>query len=201
MTTFARRMAAAGIAVATLTLGGAMVPQASADTASVGATPDGWTPAPKLRQVQQGPQPGTTCSRPGERREYVELVGSYYAVEGAQSTSNTSDVVIPLQQTLKESRSRKWTWSAAVTVSLTKEIKEKYSWDYSREMVWSMGQRVGPYDLNPGEKGTLTWGFIMDQYTSQPVRCANGSWQAFGRVNSGSAPRERHVEVTIEDMA
>lgn len=175
---------------------------AGAETADgkIGTTADGWTPVPMLPEVNRGPEPGTQCS-PGEgTREFVQATGSHFDVEGQISSVNNTDEVIPLQQQLDESKHKKWTWSAAVTVKLTEEISRKYNWDYNREMIWSMGQVVGPYDLNPGEKGTLAWGFIMDDYTSQRVRCGkDGTWEPVGRQQFGSAPRDRHVEVRIEE--
>lgn len=161
------------------------------------AASDAWTPVPMLQAVETGPQPGTACTRNGERRQFVTLTGSHFDVEGQVSTSNDTDGVVPIQQTIKESKSRKWTWSATVNVKLTDEIYRKYHWEYNREIFWSMGQKVGPYDLNPGETGTLAWGFIIDDYTSQPVICSTGTWKARGALRFGSAPRERHVEIAI----
>ncbi|MGV0342494.1 hypothetical protein [Corynebacterium mastitidis] len=171
----------------------------AAEDFSVGRTPEGWAPVPRLKEKERGPEPGSRCVQRGQVREYVVLKDTHFDVEGQQSSFNDTDGVIPLQQTLKETKKKKWTWSASVTVKLTDEIKKKYDWEYNREMFWSLGQNLGPYDLNPGEKGTLAWGFIMDDYTSQRVRCGSSmTWEPVGRQNYGSAPRERHVEVVIK---
>lgn len=189
----------AAVLVASVTLASGSV-VASAEDHKTGTTADGWTPVPILHEVNRGPEPGTTCEKRGETREFVEATGSHFNVEGQISSVNDTDGVVPLQQQLKETKKKAWTWSMAITVQLTKEIAEKYKWEYNREMIWSMGQNIGPYDLKPGEKGTLAWGFIMDDYTSQRVRCDGNTWQAIGRQAYGSAPRERHVEAMIEKM-
>lgn len=192
--------ALASVAASAALLTGSLVaaPAMAAEDSSVGRTPDNWTPVQKLRPVERGPEPGSQCTKRGEVREYVVLKDSHFDVEGQQSSYNDTDSVVPLQQTIKETKKKKWTWSASVTVKLTDEIKKKYDWEYNREMFWSMGQNLGPYDLMPGEKGTIAWGFIMDDYTSQRVRCgASMKWEPVGRQNYGSAPRERHVEVVI----
>lgn len=190
-------MASAAASLAVLS-GVAAAPVLAAEDSSIGRTPEYWTPVPKLQAKERGPQPGTQCTQRGEVREYVELKDSHFDVEGQQSSFNDTDGVVPLKQTIKETKKKKWTWSTSVTVKLTNEIKKKYDWEYNREMFWSMGQNLGPYDLNPGEKGTIAWGFIMDDYTSQRVRCgASMTWEPVGKQNYGSAPRERHVEVVI----
>ncbi|MBC3186037.1 hypothetical protein H7347_05520 [Corynebacterium sp. zg-331] len=192
----ATTVAASAAALAALI--GVAAPAVAAPDFSVGRTSDSWAPVAKLQAKERGPQPGTQCTQRGEVREYVELRDSHFDVEGRQSSVNETEGVVPLKQTIKESKKKKWTWSASVTVKLTNEIKKKYDWEYNREMFWSLGQNLGPYDLMPGEKGTLAWGFIMDDYTSQRVRCgAAMTWEPVGRQNHGSAPRERHVEVVI----
>lgn len=202
----AKNRIAAAVASATASLavlaGVVATPALAAEDFSIGRTPDYWAPVPKLQAKERGPQPGTQCTQRGEVREYVELKDSHFDVEGQQSSFNDTDSVVPLKQTIKETKKKKWTWSMSVTVKLTNEIKKKYDWEYNREMFWSMGQNLGPYDLNPGEKGTIAWGFIMDDYTSQRVRCGSSmTWEPVGRQNYGSAPRERHVEVVINKAA
>ncbi|MCZ9309402.1 hypothetical protein ACUY3K_09350 [Corynebacterium uberis] len=198
-----RTTAATVVAAATLLSSLAGITTAGAEeieSNKTGTTADGWTPVPALKEVERGPEPGTQCESRGEVREFVKATGSHFDVEGQISSANDTDGVVPLKQQLKETKKKKWTWSTTVTIKLTQEISKKYQWEYNREMIWSMGQVVGPYDLKPGEKGTLAWGFIMDDYTSQRVRCDGSSWQSIGRQNFGSAPRERHVEARIEKM-
>lgn len=190
---------AAMMLAAAVALGGTPS-QADAADITLGGTGPQWTPVAKLPARETGPKPGTRCEKRGEVREYVELTGSHFDVEGTVSTANNlAEGEVPLQQRLKEEKKRRWEWSAAITVKLTNEISRKYGWEYNREMFWALGQNIGPYPLHPGEKGTLAWGFIMDDYTSQRVRCGSGmTWEAIGRQQGGSAPRERHVEVKIE---
>lgn len=191
-----------GIALAAGLAIGLVQAPANADVV-LGETNSEWTPVAKLPELETGPQPGSVCETRGEVREYVELVGSHFDVEGTVSTMNDlADADVPLQQTLKEEKRRRWEWSAAISVKLTEEITRKYGWEYNREMFWALGQNIGPYPLHPGERGTMAWGFIMDDYTSQRVRCgASMTWEPIGRLQSGSAPRERHVEVKIENVA
>ena len=162
--------------------------------------PEDWVPVPKPAAVDQGPKPGTTCENPGETGEYVDITGSRFDVEGTQSTSNsTGDAPIPLTQTIKESKSKKWWTNVTVGVQVGKELNRKYSWEYSQEMVWSMGQNIGPYTVKPGETGRLSWGFLVDEFTGQHVRCGHSkTWEPVGNSYFGVAPRERHVEVTIQ---
>ena len=163
--------------------------------------PEEWVPVPKPAAVDRGPAPGTTCEAPGSVAEFVEITGSRYDVEGVVSTKNDiGDEPIPLTQTIKESRTKKWWTNISVSVKVSKELNRKYSWEYSREMVWSLGQKIGPYEVRKGETGRLSWGFLVDEFAGQTVRCNANSktWQPIGRSYFGVAPRERHVEVTIQ---
>lgn len=167
-----------------------------------GAPTGEWIPIAKPTAVDSGPQAGTTCERAGSVAEYVEIVGSRFDVEGTVSTSNTlEEGTLPLKQTINEMKTKKWWTSVDVSVKYTKELTRKYSWEYNREMYWSMGQNIGPYDVLPGETGTLQWGFIMDEFVGQRMRCGrNLTWEPVGREFFGVAPRERHVEVSIRRL-
>ncbi|MDO5029878.1 MAG: hypothetical protein Q4E11_04760 [Corynebacterium sp.] len=162
--------------------------------------PEEWVPVPKPAAVDSGPAPGTTCEQPGSVAEFVEITGSRYDVEGVVSTTNDiGDDPIPLTQTIKESKKKKWWTNISVGVKVGEELNRKYSWEYSREMVWSLGQKIGPYEVRKGETGRLSWGFLVDEFKGQTVRCDNSkTWQPTGRSYFGVAPRERHVEVTID---
>lgn len=175
---------------------------AAAPTPGEPLQPEEWVPVPKPAAVDSGPQPGTACSVPGQRSEYVNITGSRFDVEGVVSTSNaTGDAPLPLTQTIKESKTKKWWTNITVDVKVTQELSRKYSREYSREMVWSMGQTVGPYQVNPGETGRLSWGFLVDEFSGQTVTCgSNHTWNTVGRSYFGVAPRERHVEVNIEKV-
>ena len=66
-------------------------------------------------------------------------------------------------------------------------------------MIWSLGQTLGPYPLHPHERGPLAWGFIVDQFNSQPVVCIrDGRWKEHGTLQTGEATQDRHVEVQIK---
>lgn len=162
--------------------------------------PEEWVPVPKPAAVDSGPAPGTACEQPGSVAEFVEITGSRYDVEGVVSTTNDiGDAPIPLTQTIKESKKKKWWTNISVGVKVNEELNRKYSWEYSREMVWSLGQTIGPYEVRKGETGRLSWGFLVDEFKGQTVRCDNSkTWQPTGRSYFGVAPRERHVEVTID---
>ena len=161
--------------------------------------PEEWVPVARPAAVDRGPAPGSACVRRGEVAEYVDITGSRFDVEGVVTTSNTTGTAtLPLTQTIKESKTKKWWTNISVSVKVSKELTRKYQWEYSREMIWSLGQKIGPYDVKPGETGRLSWGFLVDEFAGQTVRCGNdGKWQPIGRSYFGIAPRERHVEVTI----
>lgn len=162
--------------------------------------PEEWVPVAKPAAVDQGPKPGTVCETPGAMSEFVEVTGSRFDVEGVVSTANTTgDAPLPLTQTIKESKSKKWWTNITVNAKVGQELNRKYEWEYSREMVWSLGQKIGPYEVGPGETGRLSWGFLVDEFAGQSVRCGKSkTWEPTGKSYFGVAPRERHVEVTIQ---
>ncbi|MBP3088211.1 hypothetical protein EML15_03485 [Corynebacterium sp. sy017] len=193
-------LATVGLACAGFTPAQAEITSAYANTE--GAPTEEWTPVAKPQALDSGPQPGTTCERVGATAEYVEITGSRFDVEGSASAANTLDEgEIPLKQTINESKTKKWWTSVNVSVKYTEEITRKYGWEYSREMIWSMGQNIGPYPIYPGEIGTLRWGFIVDEFIGHRVRCnSNRTWEQLGAQFYGVAPRERHVDVTVRQL-
>lgn len=182
---------------------GSGIPAATADTGSPAAgmfAPEEWVPVPKPAAVDRGPEPGSVCQQRGAVAEFVEITGSRFDVEGVVSTTNDiGDAPIPLMQTIKESKTKKWWTNISVGIKVGKELNRKYSWEYSREMVWSLGQTIGPYNVNKGETGRLSWGFLVDEFAGTTVRCGDsGKWESTGHRYFGIAPRERHVEVNIQ---
>lgn len=72
------------------------------------ATPDNdqCTPVPRLQSHEEGPKPGTTCASPGQFRQYVTMTNSYFDVKGTSSSTNETPSDIPLQDTIKESKTK-----------------------------------------------------------------------------------------------
>ena len=136
--------------------------------------------------------PRPVCNSTEDYRTIVYKVKDNFLPVGTISTTNLSDNAIPLSQDL----SRTQTISASINGSKTETLSlggsgskkgiegnigyslaKSLGWDASGSLSWSVGQKIGPYDVPAGNTGEATYGFRTVTMTGTQQRCRpNGTW-------------------------
>ncbi|HAT1303776.1 TPA: hypothetical protein I8V98_002275, partial [Corynebacterium striatum] len=83
---------------------------------------------------------------------------------------------------------------------IEKYMSNAFGFNFVHEIHWSLGQKIGPYDLEANQQGKLVWGFMMLDADSQDVRCSEDQqWVEKGAPYFVSAPYSRYSELRIDD--
>ena len=132
------------------------------------------------------------CNSTEDYRTVVYKVTDNFLPVGTISTTNLSDSPVNLTQDL----SRTQQISASVNGSKTETLNiggtgskdglqgtigytlaKSLGWDVSGSLSWSVGQKIGPYDVPAGNTGEATYGFRTVTMTGTQQRCRpNGTW-------------------------
>lgn len=140
---------------------------------------------------------GQSCSREGQAGQELRITNSNFQVEGAATVANYNEEDLPLTQTVKEGKSRNWNVGGSINFDLLKLFNVTFSAGYSSTQQWEVGQTIGPYNVKPGYTGVLQYGFLIEDFEGDNLRCQGGTWQATGSTFRGNIPKERHVAVSM----
>ena len=136
--------------------------------------------------------PRPVCNSTEDYRTVVYKVTDNFLPVGTISTTNLSNKEIPLQQDLSrtQSISAKINGSKTETLNLggsgSKDgmqgnigysIAKSLGWEVSGTLSWTVGQKIGPYQVPAGNTGEASYGFRTITMTGTQQRCKpNGTW-------------------------
>ena len=147
-------------------------------------------------------KPGTHCATPGAQGTYVTAERMWFKQTDAASVANRNDYTVPVSHTVTDKRTQ--TTEVSVSVKpiggIEKYMSNTFGFNFVHEIHWSLGQKIGPYDLEANQQGKLVWGFMMLDADSQDVRCSEDQqWVEKGAPYFVSAPYSRYSELRIDD--
>ncbi len=199
MTRFSRRAAAAGLA-ALLTATAAANPATAATLEeSAPETPANNTKLPIIHTYRGSDHlkanvlnPRPVCNSTEDYRTVVYKVTDNFLPVGTISTTNQSKNTIPLEQDLSRTQSIEASINGSKTETLelggsgSKDglqgnigysLAKTLGWDVSGSLSWTVGQKIGPYDVPAGNTGEASYGFRTITMTGTQQRCKpNGTW-------------------------
>ena len=136
--------------------------------------------------------PRPVCNSTEDYRTVVYKVTDNFLPVGTISTTNLSDKEIPLQQDLSRTQSISAKINGSKTETLTLggsgskdgmqgnigySIAKSLGWEVSGTLSWTVGQKIGPYQVPAGNTGEATYGFRTITMTGTQQRCKpNGTW-------------------------
>lgn len=136
--------------------------------------------------------PRPVCNAAEDYRTVVYQVRDNFAPFGTISTTNYTNGPIPLTQDLSKSQTITMKIEGDLTeknsfnlggsykggsVGISHEITRSLGMDFSYSLSWSLGQKIGPYQVPAGHTGEATYGFRTITMTGTQQFCkANGTW-------------------------
>ena len=136
--------------------------------------------------------PRPVCNSTEDYRTVVYKVTDNFLPVGTISTTNQSDSTIPLEQDLSRTQSIEASVNGSKTETLELggsaskkgmqgnigySLAKTLGWDVSGSLSWTVGQKIGPYDVPAGNTGEASYGFRTITMTGTQQRCKpNGTW-------------------------
>ena len=136
--------------------------------------------------------PRPVCNSTEDYRTVVYKVTDNFLPVGTISTTNQSKSTIPLEQDLSRTQSIEASINGSKTETLelggsgSKDgiqgnigysLAKTLGWDVSGSLSWTVGQKIGPYDVPAGNTGEASYGFRTVTMTGTQQRCKpNGTW-------------------------
>lgn len=144
---------------------------------------------------------GEACANPGDRGQTVNITRTYFdGSAGSWTISNFNDEPLPVTRTVEETKTKTWNVSAGIDFPILDLIHFTFSSSYTDSQSYTVGEQIGPYNVQPGKTAVLRAGWVVSDFTGQHTVCGSDhTWHGEGDTFHATLPKERHVQISTRD--